>query len=194
MFCPKCGQQQVSEEVRFCSRCGFQLKDVKTLLAGESLTALRASESHLLAQGNSSGGDSPRRRGIKQGVMLMLSTVLIVPVVVFLSKLGILQKEFIPLAAIFCTIGGFLRLVYALMFQEGAASAAPQLPPAYVPPSQQQVGGMAAGRASALPPHSRPAPVSNFDGGRLFDTSELGQATKQPPSVTESETKMLDEK
>jgi hypothetical protein len=25
MFCPKCGQEQASESVRFCSRCGFRL-------------------------------------------------------------------------------------------------------------------------------------------------------------------------
>ena len=189
MFCPKCGQQQVSDEVRFCSRCGFQLEGVKLLLAGEGLPALSAAN----FQAPEQSGESPRRRGIKQGVMLMLSTVLIVPVVVFLTKLGILQKEFIPLAAVFCTIGGFLRLVYALMFQGGAPAPASQLPPAYVPPIQQ-VGGLAAGRATALPPPApRATPASNM-GGRLFDTSELGQAARQPPSVTESETKMLDEK
>lgn len=32
MFCPKCGQQQVSDEIRFCSRCGFTLKDVAEAL------------------------------------------------------------------------------------------------------------------------------------------------------------------
>ena len=25
MFCPQCGQEQASESVRFCSRCGFRL-------------------------------------------------------------------------------------------------------------------------------------------------------------------------
>jgi hypothetical protein len=37
MFCPKCSQEQVSDETRFCSRCGFQLNVVKALLAEESL-------------------------------------------------------------------------------------------------------------------------------------------------------------
>ena len=35
MFCPKCSQEQVSDETRFCSRCGFQLNVVKALLAEE---------------------------------------------------------------------------------------------------------------------------------------------------------------
>jgi hypothetical protein len=189
MFCPKCGQQQVSDEVRFCSRCGFQLDVVKTLLAGENFPALGPVNTQTAA----GGGESPRKRGVKQGLMLMMSTVLIVPLVVFLVRLGILQREFIPLAAIICAIGGFLRLIYALLFQEGASTATPQMPPAYVPPVQQ-FGASSSARAAALPPASaRPATAPDYRG-RLFDTSELGQAARQPPSVTESETKMLDEK
>ncbi|HEX6623661.1 MAG TPA: zinc ribbon domain-containing protein [Pyrinomonadaceae bacterium] len=33
MFCPKCGQEQTSESVRFCSRCGFKLNTVEEPLA-----------------------------------------------------------------------------------------------------------------------------------------------------------------
>src|SRR5689334_22117728 len=33
MFCPKCGQEQASESVRFCSRCGFKLNIVEEPLA-----------------------------------------------------------------------------------------------------------------------------------------------------------------
>ena len=29
MFCPKCGQEQALESVRFCSRCGFKLNAVE---------------------------------------------------------------------------------------------------------------------------------------------------------------------
>jgi len=37
MFCPKCSQQQVSDETRFCSRCGFQLNVVKALLGNDEM-------------------------------------------------------------------------------------------------------------------------------------------------------------
>lgn len=37
MFCPKCSQEQVSDETRFCSRCGFQLNVIKALLANDEL-------------------------------------------------------------------------------------------------------------------------------------------------------------
>ena len=33
MFCSKCGQEQASESVRFCSRCGFKLSAVEEALA-----------------------------------------------------------------------------------------------------------------------------------------------------------------
>jgi hypothetical protein len=29
MFCPKCGQEKVSESLRFCARCGFKLNSVE---------------------------------------------------------------------------------------------------------------------------------------------------------------------
>lgn len=33
MHCPRCGQQQVSEEIKFCSRCGFPLGLISEILA-----------------------------------------------------------------------------------------------------------------------------------------------------------------
>jgi hypothetical protein len=35
MFCPRCSQEQVSSEQRFCSRCGFPLADVSEALSNE---------------------------------------------------------------------------------------------------------------------------------------------------------------
>ncbi|HEY8561765.1 MAG TPA: zinc ribbon domain-containing protein [Pyrinomonadaceae bacterium] len=37
MYCPKCSQEQISDETRFCSRCGFQLNVVKALLSEDGL-------------------------------------------------------------------------------------------------------------------------------------------------------------
>src|SRR6266700_751070 len=33
MFCPRCGQQQTSDTMRFCSRCGFLLEGAMVLLS-----------------------------------------------------------------------------------------------------------------------------------------------------------------
>jgi len=37
MFCPKCGQQQISEESSFCSRCGFRLTAVRQSLGTDGV-------------------------------------------------------------------------------------------------------------------------------------------------------------
>lgn len=68
MYCPKCGQQQVSEEVRFCSRCGFTLASVRASLAVEGETpATPAAAPH---------------RDINSGVALMLVGTLFTSAVV----------------------------------------------------------------------------------------------------------------
>ena len=183
MFCPKCGQQQASDSVRFCSRCGFQLEVVKELLLTDgALPVLPEAETRMSHR-------SARNRGIRQGVMLMLLTALIVPVSALLSKVGLLPREFVALAAIICAIGGFMRLVYALMFEEGARDGKPlavTAPPAYntnATPAQFQQGFA----ASALPPQQS-RPVSDFYSGRRMETGEMSQ----PPSVTENTTRLLD--
>lgn len=178
MFCPKCGQQQASDSVRFCSRCGFQLEVVKELLNTDGALVWPGAETQKSYR-------SQRNRGIRQGVMLMLLTALIVPVAAMLSKLGLLPREFVALAAIICAVGGFMRLVYALMFEEGAQNRKPAAPAYNAPaPSAQFRPGAA---ASALPPQqSRPA--SDFYGVRRTETAEMAQ----PPSVTENTTRLLD--
>jgi hypothetical protein len=37
MYCPKCSQLQSSDEMRFCSRCGFALAGVALLLANDGI-------------------------------------------------------------------------------------------------------------------------------------------------------------
>lgn len=44
MFCPKCSRQQISCDVRFCSRCGFQLYAVKAFLADDDASFSKTSE------------------------------------------------------------------------------------------------------------------------------------------------------
>ncbi len=181
MFCPKCGQQQASASVRFCSRCGFQLEVVKELLLTDGALVWPEAEIRMSRH-------SARNRGIRQGVMLMLLTALIVPVSALLSKVGLLPREFVALAAIICSVGGFMRLVYALMFEEGARNRRPTAvtPPAYnthATPAQFRQGSA----ASALSPlQSRPA--DDFHSGRRIETAEMAQ----PPSVTENTTRLLD--
>ncbi len=180
MFCPQCGQQQPSEELRFCSRCGFPLHGVVQLLATGGQPLVPQMQGMPRQR-------SPRYEGVKQGVSLFLIGMVLVPLVAVFSTLILRRPEmFVPPVAIICFVGGLMRIIYALIFQEGAKSMAQYEPPAYIPPAvpqQQQMSGGAA-RLGALPPQ-RTVPAS---GWRRPDTAEL----VQPPSVTENTTKLLD--
>ena len=73
MYCPKCSQQ-VSDETRFCSRCGFQLNVVKALLANEAIPA--GAESRRVSR-------SFIKRDISIGATLMFVAALIAAIVVY---------------------------------------------------------------------------------------------------------------
>jgi hypothetical protein len=181
MFCPKCGQQQSSSGVRFCSRCGFQLEVVKELLLTDGALVWPEAETRMSKR-------SARNRGIRQGLMLMLLTALVVPLTAMLARIGILPREFIAMAAIICAVGGFMRFVYALMFEEGATSVKPRSPTFNAPAGAVSTAQVRSGQTpSALPPQqSRPA--SEFNRWRA-ETAEMAQ----PPSVTENTTRLLDD-
>ena len=118
MFCPQCGQQQVTGVIRFCSRCGFPLDGVIQLLGnGGMLPVYRSSDEPAQI--------SPRKKGVKQGGLLFLSGILIVPILGMFSSYasGSTFLEILAaLAAIICFVGGPLRMLYAGLFEEGAPS------------------------------------------------------------------------
>lgn len=61
---------------------------------------------------------SPKRKGIGQGVVLLLSFFLVVPVIALVSKIQILAI----LGTIVIIIGGIIRLIYAVFFQSSDVS------------------------------------------------------------------------
>ncbi|HST53635.1 MAG TPA: hypothetical protein VLJ61_16615 [Pyrinomonadaceae bacterium] len=181
MFCPQCGQRQVSNEARFCSSCGFALNVVAELLPNGGQLPWRP-----MTQG--AGQLSPRQKGIRQGAMLMLSTILIVPLMAILgvAMLG-LPGEFVALAAIGLPVGGFLRMLYAFLLESNAPTAteatqAPYTPPPIIP---DYLG--AQGRPATLPPQ-RSAPIPTPRPQR-FNTGEIDAPRA---SVTDHTTRLLD--
>ncbi len=109
MHCPKCGQQQISEETRYCSRCGFLLTGIAEVVENNGFIPGR--------DGSVSKAMSPRKRGVRQGVFIFLLSFLIVPILAFLSAVLSSEPVLAALAAILLVAGGFLRAVYALMFE-----------------------------------------------------------------------------
>jgi hypothetical protein len=93
---------------------------------------------------------SAKKRGLKQGGIMMLSGVFIVPVLgVIIGLLLNGPTEIVGLAALFCFLGGFLRMIYAAIFEDGTPTfLAPS--DTITPVSQVNFGGNPV--ANALPP------------------------------------------
>ena len=172
MHCPKCGQQQVSDETRFCSRCGLLLTGIAEVVANSGIVP--AQKTGLLGDAT-----SPRRRGVKLGSFLFLLTFLIVPILIVIS-ISLNLEPFLPLIGMFLFgVGGLLRVVYALMFESGT------------PTSAVAQGALPGGveNYAALPP-SQTIPASAYTpAGAWRDTNDL---ERQPGSVTDSTTKLLE--
>ena len=129
---------------------------------------------------------SPRRKGVKQGVILMLLGVLFVPIFGVMAgfapgRISDVFGFFAAITAIICFIGGPLRMLFAAIFEEGAKPrsylpAVSYMPPAMPPPPQARV--------SALPPPS----VSTQPWRARPDTAEI----VPPTSVPDHTTKLLE--
>ncbi|HEY0404170.1 MAG TPA: hypothetical protein VGC89_00475, partial [Pyrinomonadaceae bacterium] len=93
----------------------------------------------------------------------------------------------VPISAVLFFVGGFMRILYAAIFEEGAPlmpaqnAALPYAPPAVAP---QLNAGMRS--AAALPP-AQSIPVATWR--QRPNTAEI----VNPPSVTENTTRLLDE-
>ena len=178
MFCPRCGQEQVSEETRYCSRCGFLMTGVGELISSggqmSGATDLTVTK------------ESPRKKGLKQGLMIFLLTFLIVPLVAITSVNLMLGPTPIAITAILFSVGGILRMVYALLLESNQPDAKTL---------EENVFGSAQGLLNknktntALPPQQT-MPASVYTPpiqGNWRDTNDLVQ-----PSVTEGTTKLLE--
>ncbi|MGI9107154.1 MAG: zinc ribbon domain-containing protein [Pyrinomonadaceae bacterium] len=178
MYCPKCGQSQVSADVRFCSRCGFLLEGASSLLASGGL---------LPAAKNTGGDDgqmSPRRRGARQGGKLLMLGIFFVPLFAILHEL-IGTPEKLPLIGVLFIIAGIMRLIFARFFEEGASRTRPVASTLYTPP-QTAPPRMSAPAQETLPP-APGTPAYNYRRPQA-NTSEI----MQPHSVTDHTTRLLE--
>src|SRR3954454_23299850 len=76
MFCPRCGQQQISDEVRFCPRCGLSLAQVPALLAAGVEPA---------AEGAPRGTPTRKRKQIRRGAKIMFFSAVLFPIFLGIS-------------------------------------------------------------------------------------------------------------
>jgi len=163
--------------MRFCSRCGFAMEGTMQLLAHGGILPVYQPLGEKTV--------SPRRRGVKQGALIILLGVLLVPILGVFSgyapgRLSNVFEFFTAISALLCFLGGPLRMLFAAIFEEGAPSTH------FTPPMSYKIpNAMPPASVSALPPAPAANPVSQW---RRPDTGEM-----QPrASVTDSTTQLLD--
>lgn len=164
--------------MRFCSRCGFPLAGVKEAI----LKGGRVMTRNLVKQGES---HAKGFKGAKQATWMMLGALAItIPIAVLTG----IEDDFVVLMLVpaVCMVVGFLRLLYAVFFED-------RLLPREKTVQQPIVISAYPGQPIASERHrellvSPGIPVDNFTShGKR--TAEVVRA----PSVTEHTTKLLDD-
>src|SRR5215217_4994761 len=107
MYCPNCGQQQISDEMRFCSRCGQGLSGLAEWLGG-AVAATRTDEAHV-------SQISPRRKGIRRAGKLMFVSGVLFPVFLLLSLL--FNEGALMIVPIFVFFVSLVLMLYARLFK-----------------------------------------------------------------------------
>jgi hypothetical protein len=170
MYCPKCSQEQASDEMRFCSRCGFALTIVSQLIANGG--ALPGFETH------KDGQLSPRQKGVRKGVMLMIISVVLLPLVALMTEVkGDFDFLFLPVLLVF--IIGLTRLLYALLLEQKTS-----MPEQAAVPAVKLAAQLKTENRRLLRTHER---ITNWR--QPVNTSEM----TQPSTVTEHTTTLLKE-
>ena len=176
MHCPSCGQQQVSDQTKFCSRCGLPLS-----LIAEVVT--QGGYLPQLEQLNKKAPFFSKKKGVLFGIfwfifLTMFST----------AFLGILNApdELLGIIAITGVFGAMMIIIGSLVLLP--SSKVPLFPGAVLSPPPGQLGGTT--QQGALPPQQS-VPASSFAtprAGSWRDTNDL-----QPTSVTENTTRLLND-
>ncbi|MBC7928985.1 MAG: zinc ribbon domain-containing protein [Rubrivivax sp.] len=169
MFCPKCGQQQISDNTRFCSRCGLAVSGLAEWVAGGGVLAARAEAAPAAVV-------QPRRKGMTRGAKLMFFSVVLMPVFLGISIVGDWPGPLLIPFTLFLV--GLSWLLYYFIFGEKTSPAATR---------QAQPSRLGTTADSPYLPPASSVPVGSVGEQRLR-TAEL----VQPPSVTENTTKLLD--
>lgn len=180
MYCPRCGEEQTSEQIRFCSRCGFLLEIVSEVLANGGVLPQ-------LAELNKNKKLLTRENGIKSSVVwLIVMWLALTPLLAILNA----PKELIAITAVLGFAGGVLLMLISFLFLDNK-------PHFSNPQTANFTGGFAsqnlsgnADSANALPllqtqsAQSYAAPAADW---KAPITGELAK----PPNVTENTTKLL---
>lgn len=182
MHCPRCGQQQVSQETKFCSRCGFQMHLIPHLLRHNGVLPELAE----LYKGKA--GWFTRRNGLVFTAIWFIFFVMMLP-----AFFGIADVE--EAAAVSAVFGIFTTM---MLFIISLAALKPGPKKSQLAQfeilqqiNQQSLHGTNPA-AGALPPQmSQPAQAYSPPQAGAWRAPDTGDFAGRPGSVTETTTKLL---
>src|SRR5687768_5025240 len=117
MYCPKCGQSQVSGVVQFCTRCGLSLKVVKELIVNDAVVPAKNEPA---VQGI---GPSQRSKGMRVGAKLVFWGIASAPVTLLFGLL--VDSPFLFFLSLLIVFIGTGRILYSRLFEEAQSSTKP---------------------------------------------------------------------
>lgn len=110
MFCSTCGFNQTDRQSNFCSGCG------RMISGAHSSAQDQPNDPNLIIKAQT-GVVSIRKQGLKRGGKMILAGLILVPVFGVLSEVFSVAPVLAGLTALICFWGGFLRMVYAAIFE-----------------------------------------------------------------------------
>lgn len=179
MYCPRCGQQQISDQTKFCNRCGFQMGLIPELLANNG-TFPQLAELYKQNQ-----GWFTRKNGVIFSLLWFVFWVMMLPA--FIGIAG--GEEEAAVSAVF----GFFTTIMLMIFSLGFLKKSQKtINIAALEAHQMQataLHGQPVNQAALPPSQSQPAQSYTAPQGawRTPDTGEFSV----PGSVTDSTTKLL---
>jgi uncharacterized protein with PQ loop repeat len=177
MFCPRCSQEQVSDEIKFCSRCGFSLVIVSEVLVNDGFLPQSI-------EVNKNKRRLTRKNGLYFSlVWFVFFALMLAPI------LGIItQEEIIALIwVIVGKMGALILLIISFAFLKKEPKNAENYNQEILDYGTNNLYGS---QRTALPPQqSQPAQnyVSPASSWKAPDTGKMAQ----PHSVTEVTTRLL---
>src|SRR4051794_6225652 len=138
MHCPSCGQQQVSNETKFCSRCGMPLSLVAEVITnGGFLPQLAELETKKTL--------FTRKNGVMATVFFVITFMMLLPALFGIADLD----NAAGVSAVIGVFGEMMMLIASLVFLPSSRKRIPMTQ--FVSPGQPHgLGGQA--HAHALPP------------------------------------------
>lgn len=179
MYCPRCGQEQVSRNLRFCSNCGLPMGLVAEILANEGALPR-------LLELEKKKNIFTRRNGMIFSLFWFIFFVPFMSAICSMFPFGYVLLPFFPVFGCFSSLLIFLFSVFFLSSSEDKTQRN------YIQKqnASRDLSGQNA-RQSSLPPQQTQVArdyVSSSPGSwKAPDTGELAH----PGSVTEETTKLL---